>query len=192
MNWKDPAVAAKLRELWTAGHSCSAIALLIGAVSRNAVIGAVRRQNLPFRGYRPGGVVAKHITNPKKSRSQAMGGKIARKKGKPFVFGNKAPSVSPMQALRLDGLPIPPPAETDIPRVSFRDLNEDGKRHCKWCCLQDPADVPQDQPMFCGLEPVQGLSYCRDHAMRAFQPPKPRPPEFPMTAPVVQQELEAA
>lgn len=177
MNWKDPAIAKRLAALWAEGHSCSTIARMIGAVSRNSVIGAVRRQGLPFRGYRPGGIVSKHIGNKERSRPQALGAKIARKKakaGKPFVFGKRPASEAALAKINFDGLPLPPPAEFDVPRVSFNDLNEDGNRHCKWPCLKEVTDVPQTQPMFCGLEPLPGFPYCEGHARRAYMPPQPR------------------
>jgi GcrA cell cycle regulator len=189
MNWKDPAVAAQLERLWNEGHSCSAIARMIGAVSRNSVIGAVRRQNLPFRGYRPGGVVAKHIANPSKSRSQVMGGKIAKKKaGKPFVFSKKAPSVSPMQALfQADGY-VPPAEEIVIPENERKSIQTLEENDCRW-----PIGDPRKPDFhFCGKPKIVGLPYCEVHARRAYQPPRPRPPATPMSIPVFEREREAA
>ena len=50
MNWKDPENAELLLRLWTEGHSCGAIARIIGnGVTRNAVIGATSRANFPRR-----------------------------------------------------------------------------------------------------------------------------------------------
>lgn len=39
-----------LREMWTAGHSCSEIAAVLGGTSRNAVIGKLHRMKLERRG----------------------------------------------------------------------------------------------------------------------------------------------
>ena len=45
MSWTEEKVA-KLKELWSKGHTASQIAVIIGGVSRNAVIGKAHRLNL--------------------------------------------------------------------------------------------------------------------------------------------------
>jgi GcrA cell cycle regulator len=172
MNWKDPAIAARLEELWNAGHSCSVIARMMGEdVTRNAVIGAVRRADLPFRGYRPGGVVAKHsIGSTSRSMSQVLGGKIARKKvsngkGKPFTLRDRVP---PMTII-ADPTPLPPPSADDKARVSFDELEN---HHCRWIVLTEAAGPYVKQ--FCGFQKKNGLPYCEEHARRAFAPPQVR------------------
>ncbi len=48
MEWTEERVA-KLKELWSAGHSASEIANLLGGVTRNAVIGKSHRLGLSGR-----------------------------------------------------------------------------------------------------------------------------------------------
>lgn len=168
MNWKDPIIAARLAHLWSEGHSCSAIARMIGAVSRNAIIGAVTRAGLPRRGYRPGGIVAKRNAG------------LVPPKPKCKPVPPQPRPVSPARAIIRDGLPIPTPADTDIATVSMTQLNEDGQRHCKWPCF---SSVPMpDEPAFCGADPVPGQSYCRAHLLRSVNISNPlRPLKVPPT-----------
>jgi GcrA cell cycle regulator len=149
MNWKDPEIAARLRELWDEGHSCGAIARIIGnGVTRNAVIGAVSRGNFPRRVSMhrlPTRGISKHQLASRKKPAPPQ-------KGKPFVLHDRVLGQPKISAAPT---PIPPPAETDIARVSFNELNEDGQRHCKWPCF-DAAPHPS-HPAFCGLKPKPGI-----------------------------------
>jgi GcrA cell cycle regulator len=169
-NWKDEAIAARLAELWSAGHSCSTIARMLGnGATRNAVIGAVTRAGLPRRSPSP------HRHNGRRS---------TKRKPTPAP----APSrVDKVRAIIADGLPIPTPAEFDVPRIATADLEQ---HHCRFPCVHDVREVKAQDPIFCGLKPVPGLPYCPVHSARAFQPPRPRPPA--VAAPVIEKQLEAA
>jgi hypothetical protein len=97
--------------------------------------------------------------------------------------------------LAMNVAPLPPPLETDIPRVSFLDLDDkpvaitgnDGvvrivKKHCRWACVEDPKKVATSDPQYCGDQQEPGLPYCRSHSLRAFNAVEPirRPqPTFP-------------
>lgn len=168
-----PERVAEFRKLYAEGHSFGRIADMLGGVTRHACIGKAHRMKLPLRGYQRGAAV-------RHNKPKSIGGKIAsmnRGKGKPFVFHQKAPApLSPIRALVADGFPLPPPAETDVPRVSFNDLNEDGHRHCKWPCVKDVAGISQDAPVFCGSEPAFGSVYCKVHLQRSLNLSNPLRP----------------
>lgn len=166
--WK-PQEDERLRELWRDGQSCSVIGGKIGR-SRNAVIGRVRRLGLSFRGYRPGGIVAKRnagLVPRKPKRKPAPAPRLAPK---PL-----SPAAQVLKALKRDGMPIPTPAETDIPRIAFEDLEA---HHCRFIALPEPAGPFVKQ--FCGDRAVPGLSYCRNHAARCFSIPTPRQQSAPL------------
>ncbi len=156
---------AQITQMWADGLTCSQIANRVKAVSRNAVIGRVRRLGLPFR--------------PQSGGTQAGKKYKARRAPRPLR------PVSTAQAIRCDGLPIPTPAETDIPRVSLDDLTD---RHCRWPCWDGRAPNP-DVPSACGLEPLPGQKYCRAHYVRAYVPVRTREQSAPR---VVEKELEVA
>ena len=170
--WNDERIEM-VKRLWADGKSASQIAIQLGGVTRNAVIGKVMRLGLAGR--------------PTTSRKRSLRPRKVRLAPRP------APASS-FANIRRDGMPIPTPAEADIPRVSFAALNEDGKRHCKWPCLDSVSNVPQTSPMFCGADPVPGLPYCRDHALRAFPPVRVREPFAPHDPDVmrVRREKETA
>jgi GcrA cell cycle regulator len=160
MNWKDPARIAQLTKLWADGLSAGQIAAKIGGVSRNAVIGAVYRLRLPMR----------HTTNRLTPNP--------RRKAQP---SQRKPSLSPaaqvLKDIRRDGLPLPTPAETDIPRIATADLESN---HCRFPCVADITEVASGAPIFCGLDKVPGSSYCAAHLARAVNVSKPlRPVRVP-------------
>lgn len=178
MSW-TPERVEQLRRLWSEGHSCSAIARQIGWVTRNAVIGKVSRLCLPKRDtttrIKHNRRIGKHQLHEWHKKKPS--------KGKPFVFRDR---VRP-EFLSLPASPLPPASETDIARISFSDLEA---HHCRFIALPEPAGPFVAQ--FCGETVVPGLSYCPAHTRRCFQPPRPRPPAFPMVATVVENEMEAA
>ena len=76
-----------------------------------------------------------------------------------------------MRQLICEGLPLPPPHETDIPRVAFIDLDA---RHCRFVAMAEA--VGPYVPQFCGLDVIPGLSWCRAHAARCLNLSDPRRP----------------
>jgi GcrA cell cycle regulator len=172
MSWKDPARVEKLKRLWANGLSASQVAAQLGGVTRNSVISKIHRLCLPARTNNP----ARH--NGRRST-----------KRKPLATVPPPTRVDKVRALVADGLPIPPPAEFDVPRIATMDLES---HHCRFPCVSDVKEVGPFTPIFCGLKPAKGLPYCTEHALRAYALPRPHPPATPMIAPVVQEELEAA
>lgn len=150
MNWTDERVEA-LRKAWADGLSASLIAARIGGVTRNAVIGKLTRLGLPGR-------------KPLSRR------RYLRKARKPTPIAPPT-RLSVVQDLVKDGLPIPPPAEFDVPRIATTDLES---HHCRFPCIADVKAAERNAPIFCGLKPVPGLPYCEVHSARAYRPPEPR------------------
>jgi GcrA cell cycle regulator len=171
--WLMPGRIERLKKLWGEGMSAALIAMdLGGGITRNAVIGKVNRLKLAPR--RTGSIIG--IPRPRRRRpSRPMDPAKVKKLNaiRRLWFG-------PSDNRSLDPLPLPPPAESDIARVHFTDLDDkpitiidaDGtvrtvKRHCKWV-VGEPVDG-----MFCGDERIEGLSYCRAHTLRAYHVPAP-------------------
>lgn len=163
---------AKLKKLHADGYSCSQIARMLNAVSRNAVIGRVSRLGLPGRvtGRKSGTALRLYG----KMGLKAKGKNTPRTKVKPFPVAPKLPV-----------LPIPPAAEYDRARVSFLELD---KHHCKWP-VGDPQGAGHDKPLFCAEKRIPGSSYCYAHHARAYVPVRPRQPFVPR---VVERETVAA
>lgn len=162
-HWPDPAKQYAFK-LILEGHSGASIAHRVNAAfpglgkSRNAIIGIAYRNGLSLKGGNPGTGGARPKARKPRPRNT-----------KPFVFSAKA--LSPAHAIIKDGLPIPDPKETDIPRVATVDLEA---HHCRWPCLKDPREVSAFAPQFCGEPKEPSLPYCRAHVKRAYAPPQPR------------------
>jgi GcrA cell cycle regulator len=178
----------ELRRLWLADeHSAEEIASLMGASSRNAVIGRVHRIGLPgkagkARGKTKGASLGVH---PRETAARVRNAR----KGRPFVLHDK---VLNQPKISAEPTPIPPPLEFDVPRIATADLEPN---HCRWPCPDDVRDLAPGAPIFCGLEKMPGSrSYCRDHHLRAYPPlpPRPRPPMMMLPQEHVESEMEAA
>lgn len=169
--WSDARVEL-LAKLWAEGRSGSQIAGRLGGVTRNAVIGKVHRLGLVDRANPRSNHTGLGVVRKRKSRAPSDASRLN--------FARQRPA-SPLRQVLLDRSPIPPPATTDIPKVSFLELEP--TKHCRWPCIDDPAKVRVQDPQFCGDPRVEGQPYCRDHCRRAFQPPQPRrlilEPRFP-------------
>ena len=153
---------AKLKELWAGGHSASITCNAIGAQSRSAVIGRAHRLGLSGR------ITTTRIAQPKKPRVRAK-----------LVWNNPLSSAArAFRSLKLPGEPLPPPQETDIGRKQLADL---GDRDCRWPCTE--TEQTRSPQMFCAAQAMEGLSYCPDHARRAYQPSQPRY-RVPVSVPV--------
>ena len=139
----------QLEEMWAAGLSGSEIGAAIGK-SRSAVLGQVRRRNLPFRvtlKRLPGGFPAK----PKPPRKFHM---TARRRA----------------AVHVDAsIPLPKPEPVDLgpdvwaPIPGTRPVTMSGLEPgmCKW-------PIGEGRPfLFCGCEALDGRSYCPSHDAKA-------------------------
>jgi GcrA cell cycle regulator len=147
-----------LRKLWADGLSASMIAVELGGITRNAVIGKVHRLGLSGRAKSP----ATTPPRPRKARPPAHSFRAIR----PSVRGNTALAMHPANAYDFDLEPEPEPIENIIPigqRCSILELADD---KCHWP-IGDPG---QSDFFFCGGKSVMGLPYCGYHARIAYQP----------------------
>jgi GcrA cell cycle regulator len=167
----DDAREAKLRKLHAEGLSAGRIAAIFGDCTRNAIIGKLHRLGI------------RRLHTPSKtstaSRCAAMGLKPTRRTERP----------TPRKISRLDGefktakkferpaavvpefkrAPVPVMPVEEIQTVGV-DIIEIKDHQCRWPlgATMDPASL------FCGRQKAHGISYCDQHARRAFQPPQVR------------------
>ena len=130
----------KLKELWKKGHTASQIATLIGATTRNAVIGKAHRLNLEAR------------ASSKKIRSKTNTENNSAPESKKQKLGRKAK----FKALLLDKN-----FEPENPK-QLEELNDET---CRW-----PIGHPYEEKFyFCGRKSIDKFPYCKLHVLYAFQ-----------------------
>lgn len=137
-----------LKKLWADGYSCSQISARMAGTTRNSIIGKVNRLGLASRS-----TVFRTPETKKRRRSL----------NHPKWAWGKPKSLVPIPTE-----PLPPRHETDIPRVSFADLEES---QCKFICTEEPRGPFEKQ--FCGEPRIEGLPYCTVHSQRCYGPPQP-------------------
>ena len=131
----------KLKELWKKGHTASQIATLIGATTRNAVIGKAHRLNLEAR------------ATSKKKISKTNTENNSAPESKKQKLGRKAK----FKALLLDKN-----FEPENPK-QLEELNDET---CRW-----PIGHPYEEKFyFCGRKSIDKFPYCKLHVLYAFQP----------------------
>lgn len=137
-----------VREMWNSGHSAQQISNRLGNVSRNAVIGKVRRMGLPYRQDS----VWKSV-KPKQTKMQrrSASAKKARRNRERFEEA-RAHDVA---TLILPSEQAPPNA------TSLLNLRND---QCRWPYGDGPF-------LFCPETKVPGLSYCLGHAHKSVREP---------------------
>jgi GcrA cell cycle regulator len=182
MSWTDERVE-KLKELWGEGMSASQIAKVLGAVTRNAVIGKVHRLGLSNRGAAPGAQPspgeakaaqkpAKPI-RPEKVAADPTDTTVVAEEPRPApVVARTQPVIRDATQPRAPGLPTPEEQAAratlvQIEKMARRlDLMSLTERTCKW-----PIGDPTEENFhFCGLPSVTGKPYCEHHVAVAFQP----------------------
>lgn len=150
MAWTDDRVAM-LRELWSKGLSASQIAVQLGGVSRNAVIGKAHRLGLesrpsPIRGGGSGSRSRRNRAINRAIEARALRGTMADEEigGEPVV---------PERGEATASQPLARPAR---PIGDVKD--------CLWP-IGDPGD---DSFGFCGQDTVPGRPYCASHCAVAY------------------------
>ena len=140
MSW-DEAKVAKLKELWGKGNTASQIAMILGGVSRNAVIGKAHRLNLSAK-------ILKRSSVKNSQNKSLMEEKNSHfRKGRKFKF----------KSLLLDKNFEP------AKNLSLEELTENT---CKYM-EKHPDDKTAS---FCGRKNVEKFSYCPLHLIVVFQP----------------------
>ena len=185
MSWTDERVE-KLKELWSEGMSASQIALALGGVTRNAVIGKVHRLGLSNRtgptnaggasedaksAAEPVQAAPTAVTEPEAPPAAEV--KDTPEPPKPDPAPRRVvPAIRDATQPRAPGLPTPEEEAAratlvEIEKLAKRlDLLELTERTCKWP-IGDPTE---DNFHFCGLQCVPGKPYCVHHVAIAFQP----------------------
>ena len=140
MSWTEDKVE-KLKELWGKGSTASQIAIILGGVSRNAVIGKAHRLNLSAK---------------IKTRSAIPNKELGKS------FENKNFSSRKSRKSRFRSLII----EKDFEPENPKQLEELDENLCKW-----PIGHPNESDFyFCGRSSLKDFSYCKLHLLYAYQP----------------------
>lgn len=175
--WADEANVELAVRLWKEGQSASQIAKRIPGVSRNAVMGKVKRMGLerldaaPLTKFQLSGAMSsgnKPVSLRKPKPAPPPKPPKAPKAAKPFEFTK----VSTMTGLRMPGNTVPHPPRAEPPKPSaFAPLpgttpSPFGTHGvCRW-----PIDG-YAEPMCCGQPRKDGdVAYCPAHRKRASTP----------------------
>jgi GcrA cell cycle regulator len=145
-----------LKKLWSDGLSASQIAVELGGISRNSVIGKVHRLGLSGRAKS----ASASVPRQRKPRSHGTLMRI----GRASIRGNTA--LAQLHSYEPEPEPEPEVIENIIPiwqRCSILELTE-GK--CRWP-IGDPSS---SEFFFCGGKAIEGLPYCGHHSRIAYQP----------------------
>lgn len=146
--WTDDNIE-RAKVMWREGATANAIALEIGAPSRNAIIGKLKRLKVE----RP---AIFSIQNGKLGGKKNGGGKTA----KPKFEGKPKPSQTTARKVEQSTAPAP----MMIPLVYLSDHT------CKW-----PIGTPgEEDGGFCGNRTADGKPYCGFHCTVAYLPPDPK------------------
>jgi GcrA cell cycle regulator len=152
MMWTAEAVE-DLKRLAFEGRSASVIASVLGAASRNAVIGKANRIGIKLNGD-AGAVRAG------KTRAGARRTQWAAASPKPGG-GDHALAREPERKAAW----IFSEAEVgEMQRVRFEEI-------CELACRWPLGDPGTGEFAYCGLAPARGHSYCAGHCRMAYRPP---------------------
>ena len=141
MSWDEEKIT-KLKELWGNGSTASQIALIIGGISRNAVIGKAHRLNLSSNA-KAKSASSKHNFEENNNENNNPKQKLGRK--------------SKFKSLII---------EKDFESENPKKLEELDESSCKW-----PIGHPEEESFyFCGRSSLKDFSYCKLHLLYAYQP----------------------
>jgi GcrA cell cycle regulator len=153
MTWTDHRVSS-LKQLWADGLSASAIAGQLGGVTRNAVIGKVRRLGLAARATTSRRRASPPATHPWHCNTVATP-RRRTPRASPLRTLLSAPAA--LDAMLDDELLIPPAERKSIDTLT--------PTSCRW-----PIGDPKRPDFhFCGRTKLANFPYCQLHARRAFR-----------------------
>ena len=139
MSWTEEKVA-KLKELWSKGHTASQIAEALGDTTRNAVIGKAHRLNLEAR-----------APSKQSSQSSTSVNRPVRRGSAPISRKAK------FQSILLD---------KNFEPENPKSLEELTDQTCKWPI----GHPNEEKFYFCGRKPEGEFPYRKLHVLYAFQP----------------------
>ena len=139
MSW-TPEKVQKLKDLWGKGKTSSQIAIIIGDVTRNAVIGKAHRLNIASKNTSKS-IVKSSVTNNLGTKTQA----------------EKRSYRSKFRSLII---------EKDFEPENPKSLEELENEICRWPI----GHPDENNFYFCGRKSLSDFSYCKLHILYAFQP----------------------
>ena len=154
-----------LKRLALEGRSAAAIAATLGVGSRNAVIGKASRIGIKLNG---GGRASVRGETASARQPQWTGvphsepGLGERRRATLARVGEAAPRDEREAAWALGDAEV-----GEMRRLRFEDIRDSA---CRWP-LGDPRS---GEFAYCGLQPVEGHSYCAGHCRMAYRPPQSR------------------
>ena len=157
MMW-SPERAEQASSLWKAGMSAGIIADQMGDVTRNAVIGKIKRMGLSKEDRPPNTHIRKRPPTPPKREPRP---KVLKVKP-PFVWSPEDPELAtnPNKLHEFDAA---------IPMEQRKQVWELTGKTCRF-----PVGVPGAADFFfCGGDILDGYIYCSVHAGRCFRPSDP-------------------
>lgn len=154
--WTDERVEL-LKKLWNDGLSASQIAVELGGITRNAVIGKVHRLGLSGRAKTPAAAV------PRQRKARPAAAPMLRV-ARPAVRGNTALARAPVY--EVDYEPEADAVGNVVVMGERCSLLELGEGKCRW----PVGDPGSNDFFFCGGRTSDGLPYCSYHARIAYQP----------------------
>ncbi|AGF74004.1 GcrA cell cycle regulator [Bartonella australis AUST/NH1] len=158
-----------LKKLWSEGLSASQIAVQMGGVSRNAVIGKVHRLKLPGRGK-----AVQVVSRTQKTLTSANSSAPSVRRTASSMSSESTASRSVGAAnLRVefsteDAAEVDASATSNVVVPISRHLNllQLNENTCRW-----PVGDPLSPDFhFCGADSGESSPYCAFHAKIAFQP----------------------
>jgi GcrA cell cycle regulator len=171
-DWTDKRVEF-VKSRWTAGDSAGTIADALG-VSRNSVIGKVRRLGLPYRTTTTRSNNSGGIARPTRVYERNVAPKIAK---------SPVPRTGQLAAQKPPARLLPPVAP-DLPILSERGEASQGipfaeltEKSCKFPLNSPP---PGGAFIFCGKDRKAGSPYCVDCHAIAYSGVSTRRPALPM------------
>ena len=155
--WTDAAIET-LRQMALEGKSASTIAAVLGAPSRNAVIGKANRIGVKLTGH-------VHLA-PRASRPST------ERPRRPAIARTDAPLWKrvAVAAVPRERKPAWAFAQAQVGEMLKVGLEEIGESNCRWP-IGDPTS---EEFAYCGIQTAKGRSYCAGHCRMAYKPPNSR------------------
>jgi GcrA cell cycle regulator len=158
MEWTEQRIEM-LRRLWGQGQTASQIAVALGGVTRNAVIGKAHRLGLtgrpsPIKRDASGAAAPKRRPIPRRALAPQP---------KPMMSLQRALPAQPQESSAAVSAPLPAPREQ--PRNHQPARAHGGTKSCSW----PMGDPKQPGFHFCGEPSEPGRPYCAHHCHQAYQ-----------------------